>query len=94
MSKERELLAHIINFVRPQDWHDEDAHVISVLVDNIKELLAQPEQSKQEPLSAKIVENHLDEYAEYNRVSCDYEHGFEAGVKFAEKQHGIGFTDE
>jgi hypothetical protein len=46
-------------------------------------------ETKRKPLSAKIVENHLDQYEEYNPVSCDYEHGFEAGVEFAEKMHGI-----
>jgi len=72
MTIERELLAHIIGFVRPQDWHDEDAHVISVLVDNIKELLAQPEQ---EPV-AWLYERQNGDFTE-RTLSVGFEKNFD-----------------
>ena len=44
---------------------------------------------KREPLSYEEIEN-----GRYNHKDYEYNCGFEDGVKFAEKAHGIGVDDE
>lgn len=46
------------------------------------------EQPEQEPLNFKMVWDYLGSYDE--EVSNEYSQGFEDGVEWAEKAHGIG----
>jgi hypothetical protein len=50
----------------------------------------QPEQTEQEPLSVSRIEHYL----ERQGASFKWDDGFEAGVKWAEQQHGIGVSHE
>ena len=50
MSKERELLKQAIYFLEPLDWEDNVQDTCQNLINEIKELLAQPE-SEQEPVA-------------------------------------------
>jgi hypothetical protein len=90
MSKERELLNKAIEMIQiaptfgmyglkmPPDFGSE-------LILEIQELLAQPEQ---EPVGYKPIQDYLKSYGE--EISYEYEQGFEDGVEWAERQHGIG----
>ena len=73
--KERELLERV----------KAEGYISFGLYKEIKELLAQPEQTEQEPLSDKDVGKGF--------LLTDVWHRYEsfiAGVRWAEQQHGIG----
>ena len=85
MSLERELLGRAMSLI---DYRYAPSEAVAVHRE-IQELLAQPEQPKQEPLSEE------ESYHEAKRLyeSEDglwYQDGFIDGLKFAEKMHGIG----
>ena len=115
MSKERELLEHALNFLIPTSWDNEDARVINILIKNIEELLAQPDQSNEpvvNSLAAELLHNKAwyqngygDAKQELKRkplsdgelptnnpkINTDGERlAFHAGIRWAEKAHGIG----
>ena len=93
MNKERELL---------ENWVSQFGnlrHDFNLLTET-KELLAQPEpfspdwatyrqgvaDSKREPLSEATINYYLERLGSHFK----WDDGFEAGVKYAEKAHGIG----
>lgn len=79
MSKERELLIRAKSTL--------DIEYSEDLINDINELLAQPEQ---DPLSDDEIQDALIRC----RQSTTWDYGFETGVKYAEKAHGIGVDDE
>ena len=83
MSKERELLERAID-----EWDsDRDLYEFHKVMEEIRVYLAEPE-VKREALSDEYLKIHI------WRRSEDYGLGFVAGVRFAEKHHGIGGGDE
>lgn len=80
MSKERELLK---KWLIECMWRA----VNTSLLEETKELLAQPEQTEQEPLSDGEIRDGLDGK---NGFENWYDDRFVDGVRFAEKAHGIG----
>ena len=78
MSVERDLLGK---------WHNGDLlpEEYMRLMKETKELLAQPEQPEQEPLSEATINYYLERLGSHLK----WDDGFEAGVKWAEKAHGI-----
>ena len=80
MSKEREFFQRIV------DWYDDDAENVAKFVEEIRAYLAQPE-VKREVLSEEEIDRELIKNDYYSR-------SFTAGVRFAEKHHGIGGGDE
>ncbi len=77
MSKERELLN--------RSRYNLDREYCADLIDEIQELLAQPEQTKRSPLTEAEISKTL----KLSRRSTEWDYGFEAGVGFAEEFHGI-----
>ena len=52
MSKERDLLLVALDFLDPRRWSDpSDQHALNVITRDIELLLAQPEQTEQEPVA-------------------------------------------
>lgn len=79
MSKEREMIEKLCSFqMTYSDW--------LLLIADAEELLAQPEQIKRSALTAAEISKTL----KLSRRSTEWDYGFEAGVGFAEKMHGIG----
>jgi hypothetical protein len=79
MSKERELL---------ERWLDDtifEPEELDSLMEETRELLAQPEQ-KREPIDTRRIT--LEMFSD--GVDINYKNGYVAGIKFAEKMHGIG----
>ena len=75
MTKERLLLEEIDKY---SSRHGEI--LPANLADALQEVLSQPEQTKQEPIDTR-------------RITLDminYKDGYVAGIRFAEKAHGIG----
>ena len=56
-----------------------------LIIKEIEELLAQPEQTKRSPLTEAEISKTL----KLCRRSTEWDYGFEAGVRFAEEFHGI-----
>ena len=73
--KERELLERV----------KAEGYISFGLYKEIKELLAQPEQTKRSPLTEAEISKTL----KLSRRSTEWDYGFEAGVRFAEEFHGI-----
>ena len=81
--KARELLERAI-----EEWDsDRDLYEFHKVMEEIRAYLEQPE-VKREALSDEYLKIH------FWRRSEDYGLGFVAGVRFAEKHHGIGGGDE
>jgi len=78
MSKEREMLQRIV------DYADAYLEIDIEFVDPIKELLSQPEQTEQKPLTPQQISVGNQSMLNVTRDA------FVKGVKFAEQQHGIG----
>ena len=78
MSKDRELLK---KWVDECQWRGSNMS----LLEETKELLAQPEQTKRSPLTEAEISKTL----KLSRRSTEWDYGFEAGVGFAEEFHGI-----
>lgn len=78
MSKERELLKRFMTELKTEE------DVVS-LFNDIKECLAEPEQTKRSPLTEAEISKTL----KLSRRSTEWDYGFEAGVRFAEEFHGI-----
>jgi hypothetical protein len=85
MSEEREILKKILLLYRK----DNSCMSWGVARD-IEYLLAQPEQTEQDPLSEATINHYLERLGSHFK----WDDGFEAGVKWAEKAHGIGVDDE
>ena len=81
MSKERELLN--------RSRYNLDREYCADLIDEIEELLTQPEHIKRSPLTEAEISKTL----KLSRRSTEWDYGFEAGVGFAEEFHGIGETE-
>ena len=78
MSRERELLQRIVDHIWEGELEIVDYIWEGELVDEIKELLAQPEQ-RLTPLTPKLIS-----------LGNNCHESFVKGVKFAEAMHGIG----
>lgn len=83
MSKEREFFQRIV------DWYDDDAENVAKFVEEIRAYLAEPE-VKRKVLSDEDIDRELIKNDYYSWCSGS----FFAGVRFAEKHHGIGGEDE
>ncbi len=83
MTIERELLKEVLEYFDPLGLNTEHC---GDLPERIKELLAQPEQTKRSPLTEAEISKTL----KLSRRSTEWDYGFEAGVRFAEEFHGIG----
>lgn len=82
MTIERELLKEVLEYFDPLGLNTEHC---GDLPERIKELLAQPEQTKRSPLTEAEISKTL----KLSRRSTEWDYGFEAGVRFAEEFHGI-----
>jgi len=90
MSKERELLERVLAYVVAKELVVDDFEMTTQIDETfieIKDYLAQPEQ-KREPLSDDEI---FDAWIPSKVSPCGQ--SFNAGVKFAEKAHGIGVDD-
>jgi uncharacterized protein with von Willebrand factor type A (vWA) domain len=86
MTKERELLRRALEAIMAADFDDDnDFDKVYTLLGEIRAYLAEPE-VKREVLSDREM-LHAMNHTHYFR-------SFEAGVRFAEKHHGIGGKDE
>lgn len=84
MIEERELLQRCL------DEFDYKGVACNELCIDIHKLLAQPEQPEQEPLSEATINYYLERLGSHFK----WDDGFIAGVKWAEKAHGIGVDDD
>ena len=85
MTKERLLLEEIDKY---SSRHGEI--LPANLADALQEVLSQPEQTKQEPIDTRRIT--LDMFSK--NININYKDGYVAGIRFAEKEHGIGGDDE
>lgn len=70
-----------------QKAHDVDGHCDVVLAADLKQFAAHPALAQREPLSEALVSRGLDDWE--SDMSCILS-PFRAGVRFAERAHGIG----
>ena len=88
MSRERDLLQTALGILEDYEWgYGGDHHKSpeASILNDIRKLLAQPEQTKRSPLTEAEISKTL----KLSRRSTEWDYGFEAGVRFAEEFHGI-----
>ena len=93
MSNERELLKEIMSYFAKGDItirKFENSSDVAETLHTAQELLAQPEQPEQEPLSEATINYYLERLGSHLK----WDDGFIAGVKWAEKAHGITGVDD
>lgn len=91
-TKEREVSGKIISTDDACNWNLTVAALKDydhVYVNGIRYTEYQPEQTEQEPLSEATINYYLERLGSHFK----WDDGFEAGVKWAEKAHGIGVDE-